>query len=118
LNGWFFNYYFQVSDALWKNIHGKTAVPGDVFFTNMPLMVTTKPVLLKREGEQEVCKVDFIQKNEQPETQETKLRNSTALVWTDEEVSSPLIFLYHSFGLCTFLWTVIILYYFDYKTHI
>ncbi|PNF42574.1 hypothetical protein B7P43_G05435 [Cryptotermes secundus] len=76
----------KVSDALWKNIHGKTAVPGDVFFTNMPLMVTAKPVLLKHEVEQQVCNVDFVQMNEQPETRETKLKNSTALVWTDEEV--------------------------------
>jgi hypothetical protein len=100
---YFFNYCFQVSDALWKNIHGKTAVPDDVFFTNMPLMVTAKPVLLKHEGEQQVCNVGFIQMNEQPETQETKLRNSTALVWTGEEVTSPLIFLYHSFNLCIFI---------------
>lgn len=114
----FFLTYFQVSDALWKNIHGKTAVPGDVFFTNMPLMVTAKPVLLKHEGEQQVCNVDFVQMNEQPETRETKLRNSTALVWTDEEVTSPIILLYHSFSLCIFLWTVIILYYFEHKTHI
>lgn len=93
-------------------------MPGDVFFTNMPLMVTAKPVLLKHEGEEQVCNVDFIQMNEQPETRETKLRNSTALVWTDEEVTLPIILLYPSFSLCIFLWTVIILYYFEHKTHI
>jgi maltodextrin utilization protein YvdJ len=104
----FFNYYFQVSDALWKNIHGKMAVPGDVFFTNMPVTVTAKPVLSKHEGEEQVFNVDFIQMDEQSETQETKLRNSTSLIWTDEEVASLLIFLYYSFSLCIFLWMIIL----------
>jgi hypothetical protein len=80
-------YYFQVSDTLWKNIHSKMAMPGDVFLTNMPVMVTSKPLLQKLEGEQRVQSVDFIQVDEQTETQETKLRNSTSLVWTDEEVT-------------------------------
>jgi hypothetical protein len=78
---------------LWKNIHSKLALPGDVFFTNMPGMVTSKPLLQKPDGEQGVCNMDFILMDEQSKTQETKLRNSSTLVWTHEEVTSALIFL-------------------------
>jgi hypothetical protein len=83
-------------------------VPGDVFFTNMPITVTAKPDLLTHEGGEQVFNMDFIQMDAQSETQESKLKNSTALIWTDEEVTSLLIFLYHSFSLCIFLWMVIL----------
>jgi hypothetical protein len=86
-------YYFQVSDALWKNIHSKLALPGDMFLTNMPGMVSSKPLLQKPEGEQGVCNMDFILMDEQSKTQETKLRNSSTLVWAHEEVISALMFL-------------------------
>ncbi|XP_021916433.1 ras association domain-containing protein 1-like isoform X2 [Zootermopsis nevadensis] len=75
----------KVSDALWKNIHSNLAMPGDVFFTNMPGVITSKPLLQKLEGEQGVCNMDFILMDRRPKTQETKLRNSSTFVWTHEE---------------------------------
>jgi hypothetical protein len=106
----FFNYHFQVPDALWKNIHGKMVGPGNVFFTDMPVTATAtaKPVLSKHEGKQQVCNVDFIHLDEQSETQENKLRNSTALIWTDEEVAPLLFFHYHNFSMCIILWAIIL----------
>ncbi|XP_069693749.1 ras association domain-containing protein 1-like isoform X2 [Periplaneta americana] len=42
--------------------------------------------LKKLEAEQRVCNMDFSRMDEGSETQETKLRNSTTLIWTEEEV--------------------------------
>jgi hypothetical protein len=78
-------YFFQVSDALWKNIHSKMAMPGGSVLTDMPVMTTSEPLFQKLQADEQVCNMD-VQLDEQSETQETMLRNSASFLWPDEKV--------------------------------
>lgn len=79
-------YFFQVSDVLWKNIHGKMTIPGGDVLTDMPVMTSSEPLFQKPEADKEVCNMDVLQIDEQSDTQGTMLQNSACLIWPDEEV--------------------------------
>lgn len=79
-------FFPQVSDALWKNIHSKMALPGGDVLTGMQAMTASEPLFQKREADEQVYSIDVLQMDEQSETQETVLRNSASFVWPDGKV--------------------------------
>jgi hypothetical protein len=79
-------YFFQVSDVLWKNIHGKMTIPGGDGLTDMPVMTSSEPLFQKLETDEQVCNMDVLQIDERSDTQGTMLKNSACLIWSDEKV--------------------------------
>jgi hypothetical protein len=82
----FIFYFFQVSDVLWKNVHGTVTIPGDDVLTDMPGMTTSEQLFQNLESDEQVCNVDVLQMDEQSDTQGTKLQNSASLIWPNKKV--------------------------------